>query len=268
MGVASNDGVTLWWEASGDGEPLVLINGLSSPSDLWFRLIPHLESSFRVIRFDNRGTGRSDVPVGPYTGNVMASDVEAVLDAASVSSAHVLGLSMGGLIAQEFVVSRPDRVRSLVLAATHPGVSRAIPSADAAQVLAAGTGKQSGELHEAVVPLTYAASTERERIDEDLAVRAHRPTSLEGYANQLLGMSTFDRYDDLAEVRVPTLVLHGEEDKLVPVDNARVLADAIPDSRLMILARASHQLFTDQEEAAAHAVLGFLDTVATGLRTP
>lgn len=267
MAIVLNNGVALWWEASGEGEPLVLINGLSSSSDVWFRLLPRLEPHFHVIRFDNRGTGRSDVPAGPYTSDLMASDVEAVLDAARVASTHVLGMSMGGLIAQEFAVSRPDRVRSLILAATHPGRSRAVSSAEAAQALAGGSGMESGDVHEAVVPLTYAAGTKRERIDEDLTVRAQRPTSPEGYKNQLLGMSTFDRYGDLASILVPTLVLHGAEDKLVPVENARVLARAIPDSRLVTLDRASHQLFTDQEEDAARTVLEFLGTVAPGART-
>jgi len=106
--VTTDDGTTLWWEAVGRGEPLLLIQGLGYPSDMWYRVIGPLSVDHRVIRFDNRGVGRSDVPAGPYPIPRMVADAMAVLSAAGETSAHVFGVSMGGIIAQELVLTHPD----------------------------------------------------------------------------------------------------------------------------------------------------------------
>src|SRR5689334_5530521 len=112
--VTTDDGTTLWWEAVGRGEPLLLIQGLGYPSDMWYRVIGPLSADHRVIRFDNRGVGRSDVPAGPYPIPRMVADAMAVLSAAGETSAHVFGVSMGGIIAQEFALTHPAAVRALV----------------------------------------------------------------------------------------------------------------------------------------------------------
>src|SRR5688500_10343632 len=121
MPVVDRGDAQIWWEAEGDGEPLLLIMGLGYSADMWWRLLPELTPRFRVIRFDNRGVGRTGVPAGPYPIPTMAADALAVLDAAGESSAHVMGVSMGGFIAQEVVLSSPERVRSLILGCTATG---------------------------------------------------------------------------------------------------------------------------------------------------
>src|SRR5271170_2137013 len=121
LSFVENRGARIYWDEQGSGEPLLLIMGLSYPSYMWHRTRPLLAKSFRTIAFDNRGIGQSDVPEGVYPIAQMASDAAAVLDAAKVQSAHLFGLSMGGMIAQEFALQYPQRVRSLILGCTNAG---------------------------------------------------------------------------------------------------------------------------------------------------
>src|SRR5437868_6273715 len=121
MPYAVNAGIHLYWEEYGSGPPVLLIMGLSFTHEMWFRVLPSLASQYRVIVFDNRGMGRSDVPRGPYSIPQMARDARAILQAAGISSAHVVGASMGGMIAQELALCFPDSVRRLVLACTTHG---------------------------------------------------------------------------------------------------------------------------------------------------
>src|ERR1700730_5277683 len=136
MPFVENRSAKIYWDEQGSGEPLLLINGLSYPSYMWHRTRPFLAQSFRTIAFDNRGIGQSDVPPGIYSIALMASDAAAVLDAAGLTSPHVFGVSMGGMIAQEFALQYPQRVRSLILACTAAGGPEAVRADQAAlQVL-------------------------------------------------------------------------------------------------------------------------------------
>ena len=121
MGYASNNGVRIYFEEWGEGEPLLLIMGLGYTLDMWHRLRGPLAENHRVVAFDNRGVGKSDVPEPPYTVAEMATDAIAVLDAVGIRKAHVLGASLGGVIAQEVALSYPDRVISLILGCTSCG---------------------------------------------------------------------------------------------------------------------------------------------------
>src|SRR6266498_1920452 len=121
------DDCQLYWADSGRGEPLLLVQGLGYPSDMWYRWLPDLTQRYRVLRFDNRGVGRTGVPPGPYTIEQMADDALAVLDAAGVERAHVVGASLGGMVAQELALAAPDRVDRLVLACTTPGGPGSFP---------------------------------------------------------------------------------------------------------------------------------------------
>ncbi len=252
----------LWWNELGDpaGEPVLLVMGLGYPSDMWFRWLPEVTARYRVLVFDNRGTGRTGVPPGPYTIEGMAADARAVLDAAGVEHAHVVGASMGGMIAQELTLGSPERVRSLVLACTGPGGSAHVqPEAAALEMAAARAGLGPDEAAELAVPFVYAPHTPRERIDEDLAVRAAHPTDSAGYAHQLGAIITFaGTADRLPTLQVPTLVLHGLEDRLIVPANAELLARSIPGAELALLEDASHILMTDQPRRSTDVVLDFL----------
>ena len=250
----------LWWTAEGDGELVLLIMGLGYPSAMWYRTLPALNENFRTIRFDNRGVGETGVPPGPYSIELMAEDAAAVLDAAGEASAHVIGASLGGVIAQQFALTYPERTRSLVLACSAPGGAEMVPpEAEALEMAAARASMTPQEAAEVAIPFVYSPTTSREMIDEDFAVRARQPTSPEGYTNQLMAMVGFPgTYSRLHEITAPTLVIHGTVDRLVNPANAPLLAEAIPNAELVLIDDASHILFTDQPEAVNNAIVGFL----------
>src|SRR5262252_10276559 len=126
MAFIDNQGAKIYWDEQGEGEPVLLIMGLGYPSDMWYRTRPLLSARYRTITLDNRGVGRSGMPPGPYPIALMASDAAAVLDASGHESAHVYGVSMGGMIAQEFALQYPERVRSLILGCTASGGPHAV----------------------------------------------------------------------------------------------------------------------------------------------
>ncbi|MCW2544820.1 MAG: Lipase/esterase [Frankiales bacterium] len=249
----------IWWDSIGDGDPVLLLNGLSSPSGTWFRLRRVLAERFRVLTIDNRGTGLTGAPPGHYPIAVFAQDALAVLDAAGVDRVHVVGHSMGGLIAQELALEAPDRVRSLVLAGTHVGVphARADELTAGPQLVAAGA-LPPDERIPALNAMLYAPSTPAVLIAEDEAVRAAQPTSAEGYQGQLNGSLSWERLAELPALTMPTLVLHGALDRIVPLSAGERLAAALPCSELTVLPNAAHALFTDAEAEAAALVAAFL----------
>jgi pimeloyl-ACP methyl ester carboxylesterase len=211
--------------------------------------------------FDNRGVGRSDAPSGPYPVPTMARDALAVLEAAGLESAHVFGISMGGMIAQEIAITRPEQVRSLILGCTACGGKEATPATEnVMSVLAARAFMTAEEGVWAMVPYIYDASTPRERVKEDLAIRMRTFPKAESYMAQLMGVMAWSSFDRLGSIKAPTLIIQGESDELIPPENARVLAGAIPGARLVILEHASHIFPTDQPERALEAILGFLDS--------
>jgi len=260
----TNAGARIWWQESGEGDPLLLIMGLGATLEWWNRLTPSLTPRYRTIVFDNRGVGKSDVPPGPYSIPLMADDALAVLDAAGVTAAHVVGMSMGGYIAQELVLRHPERVRSLVLGCTSCGGREAVRAApEVASAMAARAKMPRDDAMWSMVPYTFDASTPRERIAQDLAMRLRSAVGNDGYFAQFDAIRAWPgSHDRLSAVAAPTLVIHGETDQLVPPENGRTLARAIPNASLVLLPHASHIFLTDQLEPARDAILGFLDRMS------
>jgi 3-oxoadipate enol-lactonase len=259
MPFTDNSGVKIYWKESGPGDPLLLIMGLGYTHEMWYRTEPILAQCYRTISFDNRGVGRSDVPPGPYPISTMAADAAAVMDAAGVARAHVFGISMGGMIAQEFALQYPERVRSLILGCTsHGGPEAVLADAEVVTTLMARGTMSAEDGIRAMVPFIYDASTPRERIEEDLAIRRRTFPTAAGYFAQVQGIFAFEARRRLPKIKVPTLVVHGESDRLVPPENGRRIAKLIEGARLVMLPRASHIFPTDQPDAAHQAVLRFL----------
>ena len=259
MPKAENSGVRIYWEEHGEGDPLLLIMGLGYTLEMWHRTAPILSERYRTILFDNRGVGRSDVPAGSYSIRSMADDAAAVLDAAGVDSAHVFGISMGGMIAQEFALQYPERVRSLILGCTsHGGPEAVLADAEVLTTLAARATMSAEEGVRAMIPFVYDRSTPRERIEEDLVIRRRTFPTIQGYLGQLQGVFAFESRSRLSQLRVPTLVVHGESDRLVPPENGRRLARFIEGARLEMIAGASHIFPTDQPEKTHSAINIFL----------
>ncbi len=265
MPFADNLGTRIYWDERGTGAPILLIMGLGYPSTMWHRIRPQLSTSYRTIALDNRGAGQSDVPSGPYSIALMASDAAAVLDAAAVPSANVFGVSMGGMIAQEFALQYPGRVQSLILgctAAGGPTAKRAEPAA--IEMLKARTWMSQEQAAEAAIPFIYDTATPRHLIDEDIAQRHPWPTSPAGYLAQLQAILAWESFSRLPQITAPTLVIHGKADRLVPAGNGELIAARIPGAQLVLIERASHLFSTDQPEATQRAIFEFLAVQPVG----
>jgi pimeloyl-ACP methyl ester carboxylesterase len=234
--------------------------GLGATLDLWHRVTPMLSAKYRTILLDNRGAGRSDAPPGPYSIPQMADDALAVLDAAGVATARVFGASMGGMIAQELALRHPARVRSMILGCTAPGGKAAVPAdREVGAALAARMTLPPGQAARVMVPYIYDASTPRERVDEDIAIRERTAIGNDAFVAQYQAIRSWPgTIDRLGRLAMAVLVIHGETDRLVPPENGRVIARAIPKAELVMIPSASHIFFTDQPEASKDALLPFL----------
>jgi pimeloyl-ACP methyl ester carboxylesterase len=246
---------TLHWESSGEGAPVLMIMGLGLSGGAWWRTVPVLSRRLQVITYDNRGVGRSSSLVHSYTTEAMADDAVSVLDAAGLERAHVYGFSLGGAVAQQLALRHPARVRSLVLGATHPGGARAVaPDAEVLDFFRRRPGMPAEEAARASVPFNYGERCRREhpeRIAEDLRRRLAHPFPEEAYRAQLYAAALHNCHRRLARIGVPTLVVHGRHDRMIPVANAELLAAAIPGAQLRILEESGHLYPTEQPEVDA-----------------
>jgi 3-oxoadipate enol-lactonase len=263
MPFATNGTTQLHWESFGEGPAVLLVAGQGMTVDGWWATIPVLAQSFRVIAFDNRDTGRSSRTQWHYSVAQMADDAVAVLDAAGEQRAHVYGISLGSLIAQEVALRHPDRVQALVLGSSSAGGWAAYkPAASSfAQTFLVRAGFMGPEEAAwAAVPYTYAAKTRREhpeRIATDIAHRTSSPPEPLGYLHQGTAVATHDAYDRLNQISSPTLVVHGEEDVFVPPANGLVLAERIPAAQLRLWPEAAH-MYTIDEPRADQEIAEFL----------
>jgi pimeloyl-ACP methyl ester carboxylesterase len=260
MPFVENQGAKIYWDEQGEGPPLLLIMGLGYSSALWFRTRPVLSQLYRTVVFDNRGVGLSDVPPDPYSIATMASDAAAVLDAAGIARAHVFGISMGGMIAQEFALQYPARALSLILGCTAPGGFSAIRAQRNVADILVARGMTLEQAREAILPYIYDASTPREKIEEDSQVRRRSFASSAGYMAQLMAIRAWEAYSRIAQIAMPTLVIHGKSDALIPSANAELISGRIPGAKLVLLEHASHLFLTDQTEFAHKEILQFLSS--------
>jgi len=257
------------FEPGAPGKPVLLVMGLGASSRPWYRLLPWISRRHRAIVFDNRGTGASAPVRSRLTMEDMAEDARGVLDDAQVESAHVVGASMGGMIAQHLALDHPQRVRALVLACTTAGGRRGAPPWRLLVTAALRPLLGAGRTFPLVAPLLYAPSTVRdapEGVREDLERRiADKTSAVTVYAQMgaIAGHDTRARLGKLAGI--PTLVLHGLEDRLVPPEHGRDLAMLIPGARLRLVPSAGHLLTTDAEEETATAIVDHLDRSAAAV---
>ena len=262
MPKAMVQGINLYYEVNGSGYPLVLIRGLASNADHWYCQVPAFSSHFSVMTFDNRGIGRSDVPDSPFTISTMADDTVGLMDVLGISRAHVLGISMGGMIVQEIALKYPQRVNGLILACTHCGGKKAVP-ADPAVVQNLVASLFSGT-EEALQKGFRSLFTERTIQEAPGIVQRYGevskrfPAAAPVLVNQLKLGQRFDTWEDLVNIQNPTLVIVGKEDILIPPENSKILAERIPNARLRILERGGHQFLIEDPEAFNNAVLEFL----------
>jgi 3-oxoadipate enol-lactonase len=259
--------LSLYYELSGSGEPLLLISGLGGGTWSWYGQLPFLQKRFQIITSDNRGAGRSSIPQGPYRMAQFASDALAVLDHLGIERVFVLGLSMGGMIAQELVLMAPQRVRALILGCTHCGGERRIPpDPDTLAAFVNNEGLNQEQIITKNLPFFFSRGCFEQHpdvIEEYRKIQVAAPIQPEcAFVAQLQAISTFDCSTRVNRIKVPTLVISGTEDQLVPLENARILAAEIPGARLEILEHAGHALHAECRDRLNQLTVEFFESAA------
>lgn len=246
----------------GQAEPLLWITGFAISSEIFAPVVGAYAGRFSCIRYDNRGAGRSSAPWRLTSIPALAGDAVRLLDALGVDSAHVYGLSMGGMVAQEMAIRFPDRVRALVLGGTSHGGPRAVPPAPQVAAALATRGAPSALRTELVARMLFADAYRRShpaQVQAALAnLAAHRATA-RGLLSHTVAATSHDTRARLPQVQAPTLVLHGQQDRLTPVGNAHRIAALVPDATLAVLPDAAHAYLLEQPEESHRLLVDWLD---------
>jgi len=255
--------INMYYEIHGQGEPLLLIMGLGCVSAMALLQVPAFSQEYQVIGFDNRGVGQTDKPDIPYSVRMMTNDAAGLLEALGIRAAHVYGVSLGGLIAQGLALSYPDKVISLVLGATSGGGPHAVaPSPEVLQQLLDMANLPPEEAIRVFAQICFSPAfleSNLGRIAELLEKGMETPASSPvGYRRQLEASMRFNVYDQLPEIKAPTLVIAGTEDQLVPAENSRILASRIPNAELVLLDGLGHGYGWEADEKSNQIVLDFL----------
>jgi len=253
----------------GEGPPLLMIMGMAGQASSWGEpFLERLRPHFTTIRFSNRGTGSSDKPTDALSIRVMADDAAGLLTELGIEKAHVLGISMGGMIAQELVLNYPEKVQGLVLGCTTCGPARGI--ATPAETVARFGGIVNLPIEERIrqfwnIMITPDFMTSGKRFLEDvIETGMETRTPMETIGRQWGAALAFDSYDRLPQIKAPTLVIHGDRDMLVPAGNADVLHQQIAGSQKRIVPGVAHMFFWEKAGESATAVAEFLAKVPVG----
>jgi len=258
----SVNGLKLFYETEGDGEPVVLIPGFAAGRWIWFKQTTDLSREFRVIVFDPRGVSASDKPEGSQTIGLLADDISHLLQTIGIESAHIVGASFGGFVAQEFALKYPAMTRKLVLCCTSfGGPNHMAPERETLMALASTKGLNSEERMRANLLLAFTPEylqTQTAEVDRVVHLRAENEVPEHIYMSQLQAAISFNAEARVKQIMSPTLVLSGDADVIVPVQNSRNLAAKIPGAQLRIIEGASHTFFIERAEEFNQIVREFL----------
>lgn len=260
----AND-IELYYETHGTGQPLVLISGLGYTNWQWHRMVPFLAEHFQVLTFDNRGVGQSDKPEGPYSAQMLAADTDGLLDALGIEKAIIVGHSMGSFVAQALALDFPQRVEKLILCSTNFGGPRHVPvTPEAMKVLTDVTSDALTRFRNGLIVSTAPGWAEKnpEMIQKWIEWRVANPIEPVHYQAQLaIGLALLPETaafeDKLPRLEIPTLILFGAHDKVVPPENALLLAEKIAHSKVIIFPDAGHFFPIEIPEAASRAIIQF-----------
>jgi pimeloyl-ACP methyl ester carboxylesterase len=264
--VQIND-ITIYYKVHGTGYPFILIRGLSSSLDSWPSYsIEQFLKLFKIILFDNRGAGRTSIPEGKYSSKLMANDTIGLMDALNIKNVYLLGYSMGGCIAQEIAINYPNRVSKLILASSWCGPSHGIvtPVPEENPFPKMLPLIREGQFEKMARILTNALFSEEykkknpQMIENVVKNYIAHPPSAKGFEGQIAYVETFDSYERLSEINIPTLILHGSEDKILPVENAKILAENIPSAEMFLFENAGHGVVIQEQELWTQKVIEFL----------
>ncbi len=267
--IAKNGEVEVWYEVLGTRTPpILLIEGIGYSSWMWLRQRKDLASRRQVVIFDNRGVGKSSSPAGAYAMKDFVDDIQAVVEHAGIGKFYVLGVSMGGMIAQEYYFAHREKVLGLILSNTNFGKGSVLPSQEVLKILSTSSSSQFN--HEGLVGRMKPAVSKlfleekAEEFEELVSTRLATGDDVKGYMGQLYATAGFESQERLAGIAVPTLVITAEGDIVVPPANADELHRRIPNSRLLIFRDAGHLLCLERYADFDREVLAFVDEVESG----
>ena len=255
------NGIKVYYEIHGKGDPLVLIMGLRRNAEWWYCQIPALSEHFKVIAFDNRGAGRSDKPKMEYSIRLFAEDTAGLMEALKIKSAHVLGISMGGYIAQELAINYSDKVRRLILGCTSCGGERAVlMSQERMKEFEAVDGLTPEQILRKNMDIYFSDEFIQEqpkKIKEFMEISFRYPQPPEFFERQFAACLKHDTVDRLRPISVPTLIMAGVDDPLVPSENSRILKDLMPAADLFLFPGCRHCFFIEASEEFNQRAVAF-----------
>lgn len=254
------NGIEIYYEIAGTGPHLVLIEGLGVATWIWEKQVPEFSKRFTTVVYDNRGVGKSEKPAGPYSIRMMADDLAALLDSLGISKAHILGISMGGFIAQDFALRYPDKVDRLILVSTSAGGPDHVPMAPDVLAQMFATDGAPRDLARRKLALAYSETFMQKARDVEhlIDLRLADPQPPHAFVAQATAGAAFNLSDQVHRLRVSCLIMAATGDRLVPIANAHNLAKKIPKSRLKIYDGYGHQFFVEIAEQFNRDVIGFL----------
>ena len=243
--------INMYYEVHGKGEPLVMVTGAGASMDMGApAIIPVYSPEYQVVLFDNRGAGKSDAPDIPYTTGMMADDLAGLLDVIGIKSAHICGTSMGGMITQQFALRYPKRVRSLILQSTYCGGPNSILPEETIR-LSMGLKIAPDELARRIIEISITPEFKEKNpvlIQQIISVMNTALAPSVGMMRQGQAVKSHNTYKQLPKIKTPTLVIHGDADRTLPVENSRIIASRIPGADLVILENAGHLLIEAGDE--------------------
>ena len=263
---ANINGTKIYYEIHGSGTPLILIRGLGSNADHWYSQLPALASRFQVLIFDNRGIARTPDPGNGFSVLDLARETVSLMDFLEFKRAHVFGLSMGGMITQELAINYPERIEGLVLACTHAGGAKQIkPSKEVKEIFEEMVYLASDESKVKAAPTLFAPKTlaERPEVAQEYAkVSLKYPAGPGILTKQWAAVNAHDTSQRLSQIKAFTLILTGDNDVLIPPGNSEILAQGIPNAKLVVVPGGGHQILVERPEACNRAILEFLESLS------
>lgn len=257
------NGCNIYYEIHGKGDPLVMIMGLRRNIEWWYRQIPTLSQHFQVVAFDNRGAGRSDKPEMDYSIQLFADDTAALMDVLEIDRAHVLGISMGGYIAQELAIHYPQKVADLVLGCTGTGGAKAVSmSTERMKKFTANKGLTPQQILQKDMDIYFSdefIEKNPQTVAEfvEISMRYYQPAH--AFLRQFEACTQHDTVSRLDRILQPVWIMTGDDDPLVPPQNSMILKELLPDSQLSIFPKGRHGFFIEFADRFNQEVIQFFE---------
>lgn len=252
------NGIRMYYELHGSGPHLTLIGGLGTATWLWENNIAALSRHFSVLAFDNRGAGLSAMPEGPYSISQMSDDLSGLLSHLKITKTHILGVSMGGYIAQEFTLNHPEKVDRLMLVATTAGRSVAVPMAPEVLQLLITPSEGNVEMMREKFRLAFTDTYLDAHLNHLIRLRLETPQPPFAFMAQATAGGNFDRSADIHRITAPTLAVGATGDRVILAENLRLLSERIPNSQLIIYNGFAHQFVVENAAQFNHDIIDFL----------